>query len=414
MTAIPGAAFTEPATVADARAGDLRGITLDRPRVIVDVNLLLRDGDSILLGLRRGGFAAGRYSPPAGHLELGESVRDALIRETREEIGITIAPDSARFVQVMHNAYGVGRMAFFFEARTWAGDIANREPGQVRGAALVPARRPARGADGPLHPRSDRLLRRGKPSGTHSPRLVTPLPAGPCVIMKAGPHAGEDLDAIIARKQQESASAGWCLWGYGGSACHPLTQVQPHAKSALPRPVTVVFIETASTPAVNSSAACEYSANAREWVTVPEGHRITGSKYALVLRGLARTRQQIDLGACQVAVGPSAGKNLAAYLRGRCDKACAIPAGTPGPVTSALVIATAELAPPYSVFLRLAEPAQSATAAHRPSGSHAAARHGPLIPATGITGPPRLPSGPPGVLLAEADVPDTPFACRRP
>jgi|HubBroStandDraft_5_1064220.scaffolds.fasta_scaffold118624_2 8-oxo-dGTP diphosphatase len=149
MTAIPGASFTEPATAADARAGDLRGITLDRPRVIVDVNLLLRDGDSILLGLRRGGFAAGMYSPPAGHLELGESVRDALIRETREEIGIIIAPDDARFVQVMHNAYGIGRMAFFFEARTWTGNIANREPdkcgelrwfplGALPGALMVP------------------------------------------------------------------------------------------------------------------------------------------------------------------------------------------------------------------------------------------------------------------------------------
>ena len=68
---------------------------------------------------------------------------------------------------------------------------------------------------------------------------MTPQPAGPCVIMKAGPHTGEDLDAIIARKQEEAASAGWCLWGYGGSACHPLTQVQPQAESAAPRPVPV-------------------------------------------------------------------------------------------------------------------------------------------------------------------------------
>lgn len=120
--------FTEPPTAADAQAGNLSGVTLDRPRVIVDVNLLLRDDDRILLGLRRGGFAAGMYAPPAGHLELGESVRDALIREAREEIGITISPADARFVQVMHNAYGIGRMAFFFEARTWSGDITNREP----------------------------------------------------------------------------------------------------------------------------------------------------------------------------------------------------------------------------------------------------------------------------------------------
>jgi hypothetical protein len=221
---------------------------------------------------------------------------------------------------------------------------------------------------------------------------VTLLPAGPCVIMKAGPHAGEALDAIIARKQQETASAGWCLWGYGGSACHPLTQVQPHAKSALPSQVTVVFIQTASTPADNSSAACEYSADAREWMLVPEGHRVTGSK---VGTRPARTRPHAPADRSRRVPGrcsPSAGKNLAAYLRGRCDKACAIPAGTPEPVTNALVIATAELAPPYSVFLRLAEPAPSATAAHRPSRSYPSARHGPRAPATGITGPPARPA----------------------
>jgi len=181
--------------------------------------------------------------------------------------------------------------------------------------------------------------------------------------MKAGPHADEDLNTIIARKQQETAAAGWCLWGYGGSACHPRTQVQPHANSAVPRPVAVLFVQTASTPAANLSAACEYSADAREWMPISERHRVTGSKWALVLRGLARARHEIDLGVCQVAVGPSAGKNLATYLRGRCDKACAVPASTPGPVTSALVVATAELAHPYSVFLRLGERAPSVTAA---------------------------------------------------
>jgi hypothetical protein len=72
------------------------------------------------------------------------------------------------------------------------------------------------------------------------------------------------------------------------------------------------------------------------------------------------------------------------------------PSGHPGLITSALVIATAELAPPYSVFLRLAEPSPSVTAAHRPSRSYASARRGPRAPpATGITGPPRSPRGPP-------------------
>jgi 8-oxo-dGTP diphosphatase len=126
-----GSSFTEAATAADVKSGDLSGITLDRPRVIVDVNLLLRAGNDILLGRRAGtGFAAGCYSLPAGHLELGESVYDALIREAYEELGITIASGDVTFVQVMHNSYGLGRMAFFFEVRSWAGEVINQEPGK--------------------------------------------------------------------------------------------------------------------------------------------------------------------------------------------------------------------------------------------------------------------------------------------
>jgi hypothetical protein len=184
---------------------------------------------------------------------------------------------------------------------------------------------------------------------------VTPLVVGPSVIMKAGPHAGEDLDAIIARKQREAATTGWCLWGYGGTACHPLTQVQPHAADIGPAPVTVLFIQTRSAPAVPSTAARAYSADARTWTPIPAGHLVSGSKWALILRSLTRTNAEIDLGAYQVAIGPNAGKNLADYLRGRCDKACAIPASAPAAAKTALVIATAELTPPHSVLLRLAE-----------------------------------------------------------
>lgn len=129
VTGAAGNSFIEPATVADVQSGDFLGITLDRPRVIVDVNLLLRDGDNLLLGRRAGTkFAAGCYSLPAGHLELGESVQAALIREAHEELGIIIAAKDVTFTQVMHNSYGLGRMAFFFEARAWAGEVTNREP----------------------------------------------------------------------------------------------------------------------------------------------------------------------------------------------------------------------------------------------------------------------------------------------
>lgn len=121
--------FQEPSTVKAVMDGDVTGITLDRPRVIVDVNLLIVKGDQILLGRRcNTGFANGHYSLPAGHLELGESVVVAAIREAKEELNIEIDADDLRFVQVMHNAYGIGRLAFFFEVKQWSGDIVNMEP----------------------------------------------------------------------------------------------------------------------------------------------------------------------------------------------------------------------------------------------------------------------------------------------
>jgi hypothetical protein len=115
------------------------------------------------------------------------------------------------------------------------------------------------------------------------------------IIMKAGAHAGEDLTSIIARKQREAATAGWCLWGYGGSACHPLTQVQPHAQTA-PNGVTVLFIATRSVPALSPSASREYSADAGTWTPIPHGHLVTGSKWALVLTSLTPASHTIDLG----------------------------------------------------------------------------------------------------------------------
>jgi 8-oxo-dGTP diphosphatase len=65
---------------------------------------------------------------PSGHLEAGESVVQALIREAKEEIGVTIAPEAVEFAHVMHNSSSGGRVAFFFTVRHWGGRTENREP----------------------------------------------------------------------------------------------------------------------------------------------------------------------------------------------------------------------------------------------------------------------------------------------
>jgi 8-oxo-dGTP diphosphatase len=93
-----------------------------RFKVTEDVHLLLLDGDEILFGRRQNtGFEDGAYHVPSGHLEAGESVIAAIIREAKEEIGVTITPDAIEFAHVMHSSSSGGRVAFFFIARQWEG-----------------------------------------------------------------------------------------------------------------------------------------------------------------------------------------------------------------------------------------------------------------------------------------------------
>jgi 8-oxo-dGTP pyrophosphatase MutT (NUDIX family) len=50
----------------------------------------LVDGDSVLLGLKKRGFGAGKLNGVGGKLKERESVEECSIRETREEIGVVI------------------------------------------------------------------------------------------------------------------------------------------------------------------------------------------------------------------------------------------------------------------------------------------------------------------------------------
>lgn len=51
--------------------------------------LFLRRGDEILIAMKKRGFGANKWNGVGGKLELGETVEQALIRETEEEIDVT-------------------------------------------------------------------------------------------------------------------------------------------------------------------------------------------------------------------------------------------------------------------------------------------------------------------------------------
>ncbi|MET8444465.1 trifunctional class I SAM-dependent methyltransferase/NUDIX hydrolase/VOC family protein [Streptomyces sp. NPDC004981] len=90
-----------------------------RHREIVDVHLVLRRGPDVLLARRAGtGYADGLLHAPSGHVEDGEDVRAAVIRETAEEIGVELDPDELRVALVMQHRGPGGnpRTGWFFEA----------------------------------------------------------------------------------------------------------------------------------------------------------------------------------------------------------------------------------------------------------------------------------------------------------
>lgn len=111
---------------------------------VVDVMLILTRDDHVLLALREGtGYADGMWNLPSGKLEDGEHALDALIREAREEIGVTLHPDELRHTGVVHcrNPEGQGRLGLFFTAETnpaRQGEPYNAEPDKCAKVAWYP------------------------------------------------------------------------------------------------------------------------------------------------------------------------------------------------------------------------------------------------------------------------------------
>lgn len=100
----------------------------DWARFPVAVHVLVLRGDEILL-LRRfnTGYEDGKLSVVAGHVERGETVTQAAIREGREEVGLSLAPDRVRVVGVMHRRSDDERIDFFLTYPLGDGEPRNLE-----------------------------------------------------------------------------------------------------------------------------------------------------------------------------------------------------------------------------------------------------------------------------------------------
>jgi 8-oxo-dGTP diphosphatase len=59
--------------------------------------ILIRANQAFLMKRQNTGYEDGKYGVIAGHVEVGESFTDAMIREAREEAGIELTPDDISF-----------------------------------------------------------------------------------------------------------------------------------------------------------------------------------------------------------------------------------------------------------------------------------------------------------------------------
>lgn len=100
-----------------------------RPRNQLIIARLILEKDDLVLLLKRPKFKGGNYSLVGGLVEVTESVRQALIRETHEEIGVKIKKKDLEMVHVAHRRKdGFSVLHIFFKTQVWKGDIVNREP----------------------------------------------------------------------------------------------------------------------------------------------------------------------------------------------------------------------------------------------------------------------------------------------
>lgn len=100
--------------------------------------------DEVLLQRRAGtGYMDGWWAVLAGHVDPGESVHEAAVREAAEEGGVVVAPEDLHPLTALHRFERRGpqveqRVDMFFEVRTWTGEPALREPDRADAMGWYP------------------------------------------------------------------------------------------------------------------------------------------------------------------------------------------------------------------------------------------------------------------------------------
>lgn len=93
--------------------------------------IVKRDDDILILKRKNSGYMDGYYSLVAGHVDGNETLKQAAIRELKEEANIIVQEKDLELKVVCHrkNPQPIGEyLDFLFEVKNYEGEINNNEP----------------------------------------------------------------------------------------------------------------------------------------------------------------------------------------------------------------------------------------------------------------------------------------------
>ena len=99
-------------------------------RVILTNLCMIRNGTRVLVEEKTGKGAGGIFFP-GGHVEEHEPVVDSVIREMKEETGLTIVNPHLCGIKEWINEDGSRYIVFLFTADRFSGELTSSEEGQV-------------------------------------------------------------------------------------------------------------------------------------------------------------------------------------------------------------------------------------------------------------------------------------------
>lgn len=102
-----------------------------KSRIIVDLLISKKNEmneEEVLLALRENtGYKDGEYELPGGHVDEGEDLLGAMIREAKEELKIKVERNELDIVHILHHYKG-GALKFIIKAKKYDGNIEIGEP----------------------------------------------------------------------------------------------------------------------------------------------------------------------------------------------------------------------------------------------------------------------------------------------